>query len=229
MAWIEVHQSLLTHRKTVVAARTLGIPREHLVGHLVSLWLWALDNAPDGTVGEEAMVEFAAGWRGQQPLNIVSFAMALEQAGFLWLEGEPGHESWSITNWHEYAGKLIDRRERDAERQRVRRLSTVHPSDNRVTSNGTVPNPTQPYPTQPKGGTRSRASSIDEDFIGTMVTEFSGVLRGEEGVRERIASAMNHAASRKWIDKQRGVRDWLKRDAARVPAASRTTQGWENL
>ena len=98
-----------------------------------------------------------------------------------------------------------------------------------MTSNGTQPNPTQPYPTQPKGGTRDRASSIDEDFIGKMVTEFSGVLRGEEGVREHIASAMNHAASRKWIDKQRGVRDWLKRDAARVPAASRTTQGWENL
>ena len=54
---------------------------------------------------------------------------------------------------------------------------------------------------------------IDDDFIERMVKEYSEHLGGEAEVRQRIATAMNHTASKKWIDKQRGVQDWLRKDA----------------
>ena len=44
MAWIEVHQSLRGHKKLKCEA--------HAIGYLVCLWMWALDNAPDGNLEE---------------------------------------------------------------------------------------------------------------------------------------------------------------------------------
>ena len=48
MAWVEVHQSLREHRKLYSCADDLDIEPVLLLGMLVSLWLWALDNTPDG-------------------------------------------------------------------------------------------------------------------------------------------------------------------------------------
>ena len=67
MAWIEVHQSLPSHRKTSKLMRELGVKtRAQAVGHLVMLWLWALDNAPTGNLREldPDDVADAAGWSG---------------------------------------------------------------------------------------------------------------------------------------------------------------------
>ena len=50
MAWIEVHQGLREHRKTYACAEKLKISRVVMVGTLISLWLWALDNAQDGSL-----------------------------------------------------------------------------------------------------------------------------------------------------------------------------------
>ena len=55
---------------------------------------------------------------------------------------------------------------------------------------------------------------MDEEFIASLVVEYAQTWPEAE-VRERVASALNHTASRKWIDKRRGVRDWLRRDASR--------------
>ncbi len=52
MAWIEAHQSLRDHRKVPDMADRLDMPEAHVVGHLVYLWLWALDNAQDGRLVE---------------------------------------------------------------------------------------------------------------------------------------------------------------------------------
>ena len=50
MAYIETHQSLLTHRKTLRLGRLLGMDRFCVCGRLMALWCWALDNAPDAGV-----------------------------------------------------------------------------------------------------------------------------------------------------------------------------------
>ena len=50
MAWIQVHQQLKDHRKLLAAADELEIEPPHMLGLLTSFWLWALDNAPSGSL-----------------------------------------------------------------------------------------------------------------------------------------------------------------------------------
>jgi len=116
VAWIEVHQSLPNHKKTLMASDVLDIPPVHLMGHLTCFWLWALDNAPDGDLkGISAkVIARAAQWDGdsQQFLN------ALLQAGFIDQVGD----SYVIHDWYDYAGRLIEKKRQEAERkQDIRR------------------------------------------------------------------------------------------------------------
>ena len=50
MAWLQVHQTLKDHRKLFDAADQLEVEPPHMMGLLVSFWLWALDNAPTGSL-----------------------------------------------------------------------------------------------------------------------------------------------------------------------------------
>lgn len=110
MAWIQAHQSLPTHRKTLRAADALDIPPVYVVGHMISLWLWAIDNVPDGSLAgiTPGMIARAAQWTGEAAL----FSEALLSAGFF----EETDDGLRIRNWEVYCGKLVKRRERDSER-----------------------------------------------------------------------------------------------------------------
>ena len=50
MAWIEIHQSLPDNKKTMMCRKELAISEVQMVGHLVCLWLWAVDNTKDGSL-----------------------------------------------------------------------------------------------------------------------------------------------------------------------------------
>ena len=113
MAWIESHQSLLTHRKTLRATALLRIERHKLIGHLHALWWWGLDNATDngnlGKVLDEEIAE-AAGWPAKRAEQFVS---VLVEAGFLDRDGS----KLGLHDWWEYAGKLNAKRAKDRARK----------------------------------------------------------------------------------------------------------------
>jgi DnaD/phage-associated family protein len=91
------------------------------------LWLWALDNAQDGDLSGFSPDEIAEvmEWTGKDPQKLIN---ALIESGFL-------DDSMNIHNWHEYAGRLIEKRKTDAERKRTsRRKSDSCPQDVRETS-----------------------------------------------------------------------------------------------
>jgi hypothetical protein len=113
MAWITVHQNLMTHQKTLRVADLLDVPAAYVTGCMVTLWCWALDNAPDGriTCTARALAK-VAGWEGKRP---TTFADALETAGFL----DQVDGGWIIHNWEDYAGRMMDKRDANAERMRV--------------------------------------------------------------------------------------------------------------
>lgn len=161
MAWIESHQSLLTHRKTGRLARKLGVSKVTAVGHLHCFWWWCMDNAPDGRLSDIDDEDIAEGsaWEGD-PFD---FAEALIFAGFC--DRDPNGRV-TVHDWYDYAGKLIEKRKMDAERKRtdrrenrpkdtapppptplrpVQQTSSGHPADGA----GTVPNRTVPNLTQP--------------------------------------------------------------------------------
>jgi hypothetical protein len=114
MAWIESHQSLARHPKTLRLARALGRDVPTVIGHLHLLWWWALDYAPSGSLAEVSNEEVAAAcqYRGDPG----RLAGALTAAGFL-------EEGRRLHDWEEYTGRLLARRLANTERMRRVRAS----------------------------------------------------------------------------------------------------------
>lgn len=110
MAYIELHQALFDHRKTIIAAEQLGMPEVHLVGHLAALWSWCLDNCPDGILPEsQRAVARGARWEGD-PQSLIG---ALVSGDFI----EHTEAGLKIHDWEQYGGKLIEKRRANAEKQ----------------------------------------------------------------------------------------------------------------
>jgi hypothetical protein len=155
MAWIESHQSLATHRKTKVLKRLLKIRTPQAIGHLHLLWWWCLDNAPNGNLNgiDNADLADAADWLG----DAEKFVSSLTQAGFIDADTRVLHD------WEVYAGKLIDRKKANAERQQAHR-NAIHNSDVTDTSQvrhiATVPT----IPNQPTKVTITQSVTVP-DFI----------------------------------------------------------------
>ena len=172
MAWIELHQSLPTHKKTLIASDILDIPPVHFMGHVAAFWLWCLDNVPDGNLrGISArMIARAAQWDNDPD----KFVDALMEAGFL-----VQAETLTIHDWHDYAGKLVERRASEKERSKQRRAALKEsednsqtnqratggrPADDQQTTDGTVPYRTVPYLTmeEQEGGAPDGANPPNE-------------------------------------------------------------------
>lgn len=118
--WIQIYSNLVRHPKVTNLADELGLSCSHTspnavaVGMLVSLWLWAAQNATDGDLShcsDRAIAE-AAEYK-KKPAVLVS---ALIKAR--WLD-----EDRKLHDWEEYAALLHDIQTRNKEntKNRVRR------------------------------------------------------------------------------------------------------------
>ena len=171
MAWTEVHQTLPTHKKTKVLRRLLKIKTPAAVGHLCMLWLWCLDNAPDGDlsrINPEDIAE-AVGWE-KRPDQLMA---ALTEAGFL-------TEETHVHDWYDYAGKLIERRRQNAARMRRARADTrsAPEDDPAAVHNTCAAGAALPYPTAP-----DHTLQRPEDEV----------------INDRLARRMEDANFRDWI------------------------------
>lgn len=142
MAWIEAHQSLENHPKTKKAAKLLGVSKFEMIGRLFTLWWWAADYAQDGDLTKFSPddIELAVEWEGERG----AFVQSLLDCGFGGGAGflERDGDRLSIHDWWVYAGKLIEKRQEDAERKRAARQKydqkkgKEHPEDVQGTSGG---------------------------------------------------------------------------------------------
>ena len=68
MAWLQIDQTIRDHHKILDAADLLETTDAHVTGCLVLLWLWAIDNAPDGSLAgiSDATIARAAKWSGER-------------------------------------------------------------------------------------------------------------------------------------------------------------------
>lgn len=128
MAYIQAHQSLKDHRKILALSDALDIPEAYSIGLCVSLWMWSLDNAPDAILPDSVRaIERAAGWTGESG----AFVSAMERVGFL----DRTDDALILHDWFDYAGNLLLKREKNAERQRIMRVRNAHVTrDNDVTT-----------------------------------------------------------------------------------------------
>ena len=113
MAWIEVHQALVGHRKIKKLKRALKIKEPQAIGHMTMLWLWCIDNAPDGDLDalEPEDIAEAVEWTGDPQ----KFLDALIDAGFV----DQG-ESLLVHDWAEYTGASLEKRNERKEQNKTR-------------------------------------------------------------------------------------------------------------
>ena len=149
MAWIESHQQLGRHPKTLRAAKRLGVSRVLVVGHLQYLWWWCLDYAPDGDLSgfDDDEIAQAAEWDGDAD----AFVGALVDAGFLDQDGD----RLAIHDNGDYNGKLRDQREKNRERQQRYRDTKRDVTVTSQPRNGYV----TPLPNQPNQTVKAAAVS----------------------------------------------------------------------
>ena len=122
MAWIEAHDTLPDHPKVLRAARTLRMDSDALVGKLIRLWTWALNNRENGALSDldATVLHRILNYNGR-PEKLLS---ALLEARLLDTLPEGGY---AIHDWDEHTGRLMEQRDRKRaqarERQRRRRAS----------------------------------------------------------------------------------------------------------
>lgn len=118
--WIQVYSNLIKHPKTTNLADELSLtskdasPNAVAAGMLVSLWLWAAQNATDGDLGgcsDRAIAE-AAEYK-KKPADFVAALIKTK-----WLDKDR-----KLHDWDEYATLLhdLDERQRQKTRERVQR------------------------------------------------------------------------------------------------------------
>lgn len=120
MAWIESHQALRKHPKTLMAVLMLKTDRHKFLGHLHCLWWWGLDVAdkegvlPSGTT--PLVIADAAEWPLKKADAFVDALISCkgrdeDDEGFLSLQ----EGRYVLHDWPEYAGRLNDLRVKRSE------------------------------------------------------------------------------------------------------------------
>lgn len=129
MAWIESHQELLDHPKTLRLSNMLKIKPSQTIGHLMCLWWWSLKYAEDGVLArfKNDDLSLAARFDG----NPDDFVNALVDSKFLddsplrvhdwvryagtWLRNKYATSSrqWLVKTWRIYGLKYGDKKATD--------------------------------------------------------------------------------------------------------------------
>lgn len=123
--WIELHQEMPRHPKTLALAQTLKVSRRETVGILVDLWTWGLSCADeDGNlkaIGQEG-IALALDWPVRRAGKLVDAFVACQ-----WLDSLGGGK-YRLHDWPDYTGRLSEKR-KDAERKRQARKRGQSPAN----------------------------------------------------------------------------------------------------
>jgi hypothetical protein len=145
--WIESHQALANHPKTLKAMRLLGVDKPTMVGYLHLLWWWALDYAPEGDLSkyEDADLADAACYQGDPHRFVsalVNCGIGADGKGFIDASDTSGRY---LHDWHDYAGKMIERRKANAKRMREARAEHVQNTSGARVKRHTYIHTNKPY------------------------------------------------------------------------------------
>lgn len=185
MAWIESHQALGAHPKTRRVMQMLSVRRSEAVGILHLLWWWALDYAPDGDLRGYSEEDIAAAveWEGDpsQLVDALVRAGGSQRPGFL----DRGEHGLTLHDWDDYAGKLLDQKERNAERMREARRQqrlikegarVPHVPDTLHARVGLPDQPTGPDLTGPTQPTYAHGGAIEQNGTAAAVAPNGAAL-----------------------------------------------------
>lgn len=118
--WLEVHTKLLHHPKIIATAQRLGLLEAYVRGHLLGLWLGAMEHAEDGDLwrgDEDSTIRFVGILAGH-PVDLPAFIEALKADR--WLDG------WLIHDWLDYTGKYLMDKYKTRQRKNLIRIWAKH-------------------------------------------------------------------------------------------------------
>ena len=103
MAWLESHQGIERHPKTMKLSLIMGWDLDQTIGKLHRFWWWCLDFAPDGNVSRHS-ADMAALSVGIPPELGEKFISAMYKSEFL---DKTSKNQFLIHDWLEYAGRYL--------------------------------------------------------------------------------------------------------------------------
>ena len=112
MAWIELHDNLPDHPKTLAVARALDMDKDMVVGKLCRLWTWCLANREDGLLALEdgetlcEVMRFTGG--AKKLMQALCTPPKGGEAGFI----EPVPGGYRLHGWEERTSLLMETRAR---------------------------------------------------------------------------------------------------------------------
>ena len=199
MAWIESHQTLKNHPKTLMLCDILSIARPAAIGHLHLLWWWCIDYAPSGELSRfsDTQIAMASEWPG----NAKDYVTALRTSGFL---NKTKVHDWDEFTLHYNLSLEKKDRQRDQVRERVKRWRNANVTQRNgveTPSNApTVPDPT--VPNQP-----NHKKSVRVIFVKPTVPEiaaYSISIFAEVDPQQFF----DHYESNGWRVGRNPMRDW---------------------
>lgn len=117
LPWIQVYSNLADHPKIYALVDRMKLRRNsEAVGIVVSLWLWAAKNAPDGDLSgfPERAIADAVGYSSSYAGKLCKALVECR-----WLDEKEGG-GYLLHDWEEYAALLIDITERKKHQAKVR-------------------------------------------------------------------------------------------------------------
>lgn len=166
MAWIELHDTLPDHDKVLSVAETLNLDKDLVVGKLVRLWVWALNNREDGTFKSRDISTIAEIMRfkgkPQKLIEALAAARLLDRIE----DTLTGELYYTIHDWDERVGMLLAKREtvRAQTKARVQKHRSKKAASEEVTHcNALQPSYTMPDVTQCNAATVPKPYQDDDD------------------------------------------------------------------
>ena len=235
MAWIELHQTLPTHKKTsrLVRALHMSVPKDNptVVGHLCVFWLWCLDGADEGRLRDMTAQDIAdaAMWTGDPD----EFLTAMIKAGFI----DETDNGLRIHDWDDYIGRLIAFREKERARNRVKqarhreriKLAAQQETHTEPTE------PADPYDTEfgiDKDWRKvvlcyeSNIGSIPYGVAGEKLVSYKNDL-GADVVCMAIKMTNKAQADNPWRYLNKILANWAEKGINTVEAAEAYSKDWE--
>jgi hypothetical protein len=226
LAWIESHQQLINHPKTLKLASLMSWDIDTTIGKLHRFWWWCLDYAPDGNVSRHS-ADIVALSIGILPEKGQLLIKSLYEAGFLDKTTLNRNQTiYIVHEWLEYAGRYLrdTKYKRSPEKfQEIKDLYTnavsrhVQPKNAKRTDMSAVPNqPNQPNQHKHILG-EFRHVFLTEDEVKKLREKLNSkfdywIKTLDEGIETRGYKYKNHyLAILKWIerDKEKGRSEYL--------------------
>lgn len=115
MPWIESHQEIKDHPKTLKLAGELTVSLNEVIGILHRFWWWCVDYAEDGDLSKynDAQLAFAAGVSTDSSKE---FIVAMIDCGFI------DRDPFQVHDWYEYAGRYLESKYRTSNPKKLKQI-----------------------------------------------------------------------------------------------------------